>query len=49
MHNHLKTSGRGAFSLMELMIVIIILGLLASLVLPNLKVKRPNANSSVSR
>ena len=36
MHNRLKTSGRGAFTLMELMIVIIILGLLASLVLPNL-------------
>jgi general secretion pathway protein G len=36
MHKHFKTSGRAAFSLMELMIVIIILGLLASLVLPNL-------------
>lgn len=36
MQKSLKTSGRNAFSLMELMIVIIILGLLASLVLPNL-------------
>jgi len=36
MQNYSNTSSRGAFSLMELMIVIIILGLLASLVLPNL-------------
>ncbi len=37
------TSTRGAFSLMELMIVIIILGLLASLVLPNLMGKGEEA------
>ncbi len=36
MQHYSYTSSRGAFSLMELMIVIIILGLLASLVLPNL-------------
>lgn len=36
MQHNSKTSSRAAFSLMELMIVIIILGLLASLVLPNL-------------
>ena len=43
MHNHSKTSSRNAFSLMELMIVIIILGLLASLVLPNLMGKGEEA------
>ncbi|MGB5964819.1 MAG: type II secretion system major pseudopilin GspG [Sulfurimonadaceae bacterium] len=43
MQNHSKTSSRGAFSLMELMIVIIILGLLASLVLPNLMGKGEEA------
>jgi len=43
MRNHLQTSGRTAFSLMELMIVIIILGLLASLVLPNLMGKGEEA------
>ncbi|MCJ7764679.1 MAG: type II secretion system major pseudopilin GspG, partial [Thiovulaceae bacterium] len=36
MYNHFKTSSRAAFTLMELMIVIIILGLLAALILPNL-------------
>ena len=36
MQHYSHTSSRSAFSLMELMIVIIILGLLASLVLPNL-------------
>lgn len=36
MHYSHKSSVRGAFTLMELMIVIIILGLLASLILPNL-------------
>lgn len=43
MSNRLKTSSRAAFSLMELMIVIIILGLLASLVLPNLMGKGEEA------
>ncbi|WP_345975702.1 type II secretion system major pseudopilin GspG [Sulfurimonas sp. HSL3-7] len=43
MSNHLRTSSRRAFSLMELMIVIIILGLLASLVLPNLMGKGEEA------
>jgi len=43
MQNYSKTSSRGAFSLMELMIVIIILGLLASLVLPNLMGKGEEA------
>ncbi len=43
MHNYSKTSSRNAFSLMELMIVIIILGLLASLVLPNLMGKGEEA------
>ena len=38
-----NSSRRGAFSLMELMIVIIILGLLASLVLPNLMGKGEEA------
>ncbi len=43
MQKHSYTSVRGAFSLMELMIVIIILGLLASLVLPNLMGKGEEA------
>ncbi len=43
MHYYSKTSSRNAFSLMELMIVIIILGLLASLVLPNLMGKGEEA------
>jgi len=43
MQKHSYTSSRGAFSLMELMIVIIILGLLASLVLPNLMGKGEEA------
>lgn len=43
MQNYSRTSSRGAFSLMELMIVIIILGLLASLVLPNLMGKGEEA------
>ena len=43
MQKHSYTSARGAFSLMELMIVIIILGLLASLVLPNLMGKGEEA------
>ena len=43
MHNHFKTPSRAAFSLMELMIVIIILGLLASLILPNLMGKGEEA------
>ena len=43
MQIHSKTSSRSAFSLMELMIVIIILGLLASLVLPNLMGKGEEA------
>ncbi len=43
MQNYSNTSSRGAFSLMELMIVIIILGLLASLVLPNLMGKGEEA------
>jgi len=43
MHYYSKASARNGFSLMELMIVIIILGLLASLVLPNLMGKGEEA------
>lgn len=43
MYNFTKSSARHGFSLMELMIVIIILGLLASLVLPNLMGKGEEA------
>lgn len=43
MQHYSQTSSRSAFSLMELMIVIIILGLLASLVLPNLMGKGEEA------
>ena len=43
MHYTSNSSHRNAFSLMELMIVIIILGLLASLVLPNLMGKGEEA------
>ncbi|MEN8147191.1 MAG: type II secretion system major pseudopilin GspG [Campylobacterota bacterium] len=47
MQNYSKISSRGAFSLMELMIVIIILGLLASLVLPNLMGKGEEAKRKI--